>query len=226
MSYVSHPTDRRRAVGRLAALATAIAVAFLGVTLAGVTPGEAQRWVAGAGPAGPVIFVLAGGALGLALFPGHVTATVAGMLFGAVAGTALALAATLLGAGLCLLAGRRLGAHAVLSLLGPRGRRWREWLEANGFSAVLACRLAPGMPSGVVNYLAGLAGIRPRAFYAAVALGALPKTIAYVSLGGALADPLSARGAFAVALYVAAAAGGALVARRLIRSRPVAAPAG
>ena len=87
MSCVSHPTDRRRAAGRLVALATAIAVAFLGVTLAGVTPGDAQRWVAGAGAAGPVIFVLAGGALGLALFPGHVTATVAGMLFGAVAGT-------------------------------------------------------------------------------------------------------------------------------------------
>jgi uncharacterized membrane protein YdjX (TVP38/TMEM64 family) len=211
---------------RLAALVTAVAVAFVGVTAAGVTPGEAQAFLADAGPAGSVVFVLAGGALSLALFPGHVTATVAGLLFGAVAGTALALAATLLGAGLCLLAARRLGADAVLSLLGPRGRRWRAWVEANGFSAVLACRLAPAMPSGAVNYLAGLAGIRPRAFFAAVALGALPKTIAYVCLGGALADPLSARGAFAGALYLAAAAGGALVARHLIRSRPIAAPAG
>ena len=85
---------------------------------------------------------------------------------------------------------------------------------------MLASRLAPGTPSGIINYVAGLAGIRPRAFYAAVALGALPKTIAYVSLGGALADPLSARGAISVALYVGAAAGGALVARRLVKSRP------
>jgi len=51
-------------------------------------------------------------------------------------------------------------------------------------------------------------------------LGALPKTIAYVALGGALSDPVSARGGVAVALYLAAAAGGALVARRLIRSGP------
>ena len=114
---------------------------------------------------------------------------------------------------------------ALWSLLGPRGRRWRAWLEANGFSAVLATRLAPGMPSGAVNYVAGLAGIRQRAFYAAVALGALPKTIAYVALGGALSDPLSARGAFAAGLYAAAAVGGALVARRLVRSRPLAATA-
>jgi uncharacterized membrane protein YdjX (TVP38/TMEM64 family) len=219
MSCVSRGADRRRAVVRLALLGLVIAGAFAAVT----APGDAQRFVAGAGPAGPIVFVLVGGALGLALFPGHVTATVAGMLFGVVAGTALALAAALIGACLCLLAARQLGADALLSLLGPRGRRWRAWLTANGFSAVLASRLAPGMPSGAVNYLAGLCGIRPRAFFAAVALGALPKTIAYVALGGALSDPLSARGALAAALYAGAAAGGALVARRLVRSRPVAA---
>jgi uncharacterized membrane protein YdjX (TVP38/TMEM64 family) len=171
------------------------------------------------------VFVLAGGVLGLALFPGQVTATLAGALFGALAGTALTLAAALLGAGLCLLAARRLGADALLSLLGPRGRRRRIWLSANGFSAVLASRLAPGVPAGIVNYLAGLAGIRPRAFFAAVALGALPKTIAYVALGGALSEPLSTRGAIAASLYVAAAVGGALVARQLLRSRPAPAAA-
>ena len=47
------------------------------------------------------------------MFPGHVTATLAGVLFGALAGTALALAAALLGAGLCLLAARSVGADAV-----------------------------------------------------------------------------------------------------------------
>ena len=217
--------DRRRAVARLTLLGLSIGVAFLAMSFAGIGPTDAQRWVAGAGLAGPVVFVLAGGALGLALFPGHVTAAVAGVLFGAVAGTALALAAALLGAALCLLAARRFGADAVLSLLGPRGRRWQAWLVANGFSAVLASRLAPGTPSGMVNYLAGLAGIRQRAFYPAVALGALPKTIAYVTLGGALSDPISTRGALAVALYVGTAAGGALIARRLLRSRPVPATA-
>lgn len=225
MSPVGREADRRRAYARLALLALAIGAAFAGITVAGVGPADARRWVADAGPAGPVVFVLAAGVLGLALFPGHVTATLAGVLFGVLTGVALALAATLVGAGLALIVARRLGAHAVLSLLGPRGRRWQEWLTANGFSAVLACRLAPGTPSGVVNYLAGLAGIGSRAFYPAVALGALPKTIAYVALGGALADPLSARGLVAVSLYVAAAAGGALVARRLVRTRPTPAAA-
>ena len=201
-------------------LGLGIAAAYLTVTLAGIGPGDAQKWVEDAGVAGPVVFVLAGGVLGLALFPGQVTAAVAGMLFGAVAGTVLALAAALLAAALCFAAGRRLGADAVLSLLGPQGRLWRTWLEANGFGAVLACRLAPGAPAGILNYVAGLAGIRLRAILAAVALGALPKTVAYVALGGAISDPLSARGAFAVALYAGAAACGAMVARGLMRSRP------
>jgi uncharacterized membrane protein YdjX (TVP38/TMEM64 family) len=214
--------DRRRAVVRLALLGLTIAAAFVAVTAAGIGPGEVKRWVAGAGVAGPVVFVLAGAALGLALFPGHVIAAIAGLLFGAVGGTAVALAAAVIGAGLSLLVARLLGADALLSLLGPRGRRWREWVAANGFSAILASRLAPGMPCGVVNYLAGLAKIRTGAFVAAVLLGSVPKTIAYVTLGGALSHPLSERGGVAAALYVVAAAGGAVVARRLVRSRPAA----
>ena len=217
---MTHEAGRRRAVARLLVFAAALAAAFAAVALAGIGPGDVRHWVESAGPAGPALFVLAGAALGLALFPGHVTAALAGLLFGALAGTALALAAALLGAMLCLLAARLLGAGSVTALLGARGRLWQDWVREHGFSAVLASRLAPGTPSGAVNYLAGLAGIRPRAFAAAVALGALPKTIAYVSLGGALADPFSTRGAVAAALYAGAAIGGALLARRLVAARP------
>jgi uncharacterized membrane protein YdjX (TVP38/TMEM64 family) len=175
---------RWRALARLIVLGLAVGAVSLGVSLAGIGLGDAQGWVEQAGVAGPVVFVLAGGVLGLALFPGQVVAAVAGMLFGAVAGTALALGAAALAAASCVLAGRWLGADAVLSLLGPRGRRWRTWLRENGFAAVLACRLAPGTPAGILNYVAGLAGIRLGPIIAAVALGALPKTIAYVALGG------------------------------------------
>lgn len=209
--------DRRRAVVRLLLLAATVAVAGGAVAATGVGPDDARGWIAETGAAGPLVFVVAGGALGLALFPGQVTATLAGVLFGALAGTALTLSAAVLTAGLAWFVARRLGADALLALLPPRARRWRDWVAANGFGAVLVSRLAPGVPAGAVNYLAGLGGVAAPAFLAAVALGALPKTIAYVALGGALSDPLSARGALAAALYVAAAAGGVLVARRLAR---------
>lgn len=220
---MSRVRDRRRAAARLASLGVLIAAAFVAVTVAGIGPADVRGWVREAGALGPLLFVLAGGALGLALFPGQVTATAAGALFGAVAGTPIALLAALLAAAGSLLLARRIGADALLALLSPRARRRRAWVAEHGFGAVLASRLVPGVPSGLVNYLAGVAGIGMRAFLAAVALGALPKTIAYVALGGALADPLSARGAVAVGLYVAAALAGVLVARRLVAARPTAA---
>ena len=212
--------DRRRAVARLALLGLAIAAAFATVTLLGVSPADARHWVAEAGALGPLLFVLVAALLGLALFPGQLIATAAGALFGALTGIPIVLLAALIAAGLALLVARRIGAEALLSLLNPRARRWQSWLTDHGFSAVLASRLAPGVPAGIVNYLAGVTGIRTRAVLAAVALGALPKTIAYVALGGALADPVSTRGAIAAAVYVATAVAGAIVARRLIRARP------
>lgn len=62
--------DRRRAVVRLALLGLAIAVGFLAVSLAGIGPSDAQRWIAGAGPAGPVVFVLAAACSASRCFPG------------------------------------------------------------------------------------------------------------------------------------------------------------
>jgi uncharacterized membrane protein YdjX (TVP38/TMEM64 family) len=211
---------RRRAALRLAVLAGAVVVAFAALTLAGVSPAEVRGWVSAAGPAGPACFVLVGGALGWALFPGHVTAALAGALFGTAAGVGLALGAALVGAAGAFALARRFGADDAERVLGPRGLRWRGWVQANGFHAVLVSRLAPGVPSGIVNYVAGLSAIGAPAFLGAVCLGALPKTIAYVALGGALADPISGRGAVALGLYAAAALGGALAARRLLADVP------
>ena len=139
--------DRRRAVLRLALFALAIAAGFAAVTLAGFGPDDARRWVDDAGAAGPLVFVLVAAALGLVLFPGHVTAAAAGVLFGTLRRDrpdARGRAARL-DRWRCLVA-RHLGADALHSLLGPRARRRQAWVNENGFAAVLACRLAPGRP--------------------------------------------------------------------------------
>src|SRR5688572_25440998 len=110
--------DRRRALVRLALFALAIAAGFAAVTLAGFGPDDARRWVDDAGAAGPLLFVLVAAVLGLVLFPGHVTATAAGLLFGTAAGTGLMLATALLGSTLAFLLARRVGADALHALLG------------------------------------------------------------------------------------------------------------
>jgi uncharacterized membrane protein YdjX (TVP38/TMEM64 family) len=223
------PTDpaRRRALARLGAVALALAalVAVLSQTVGIPSVSQLAAWAQSAGPAAPAAFVLIAALSTCVLFPGQVSATAAGVLFGVAAGIALTLAAATLGAALAFLLARGVGAAPIGRLLGPRAAHWRTWISERGFSAVLTARLLPGTPASVLNYAAGLTSMRLRPFAAAVALGALPKTIAYVALGGALSAPLSTRGLLAIALYAATALAGALLARRHLHAARAARPA-
>ncbi|WP_037500299.1 TVP38/TMEM64 family protein [Solirubrobacter soli] len=216
---LADPT-RRRALVRVGAavLALAVLVTALAVTVGVPTPAEIAAWARAAGPSAPVLFLLFGAVSTCVLFPGNVVATAAGVVFGVFGGIALTLAAATLGATLAFLLARGAGAAPVGRLLGPRATYWRGWIAERGFSAVLTARLLPGTPAGVLNYAAGLTAMPVRAFAAAVAIGALPKTVAYVALGGALSAPLSTRGLLAIGLYAATALAGALLARRQLRA--------
>ncbi len=223
------PADqaRRRALARLgvAVLALVALVAVLAVTVGVPSPSELAEWARSAGPAAPALFVLIAAISTCVMFPGHVTATAAGVLFGVATGVALTLTAATLGAAVAFLLARSVGAAPIGRLLGPRAAHWRAWIAERGFSAVLTARLLPGTPANVLNYAAGLTAMPLRAFAAAVALGALPKTVAYVALGGALSAPLSTQGLLAIALYAAAALAGALLARRHVRAARATRPA-
>jgi uncharacterized membrane protein YdjX (TVP38/TMEM64 family) len=217
---------RRRALVRLGVAAVVLA-ALVGVLFATVgvpSPSQLALWARSAGPAAPALFVLVAAASTCVMFPGHVTATAAGVLFGVAGGVALTLAAATLGAALAFLLARGAGAGAIGQLLGPRAAHWRAWIAERGFSAVLTARLLPGSPAGILNYAAGLTAMPLRAFAAAVALGALPKTLAYVALGGALAAPFSGRGLLAAGLYAATALAGVLLARKHVRDARAASP--
>ena len=216
------PTDpaRRRALARLgvAVLALAVLVGVLALTVGVPTPSQLAAWARSAGPAAPALFVLIAAVSTCVMFPGQVTATAAGVLFGVAGGIGLTLAAATLGAVLAFLLARGVGAAPIGRLLGPRAAHWRAWIAERGFSAVLTARLLPGTPASILNYAAGLTAMPLRAFAAAVALGALPKTVAYVALGGALSAPLSTHGLLALALYAATALAGAVLARHQLRA--------
>lgn len=206
-----------------AVLALVALVAALALTVGVPTPAELAAWARDAGPAAPALFLLFGALSTCVLFPGNVTATAAGVVFGVFGGIALTLAAATLGGTLAFLLARGAGAAPIGRLLGPRATYWRTWIAERGFSAVLTARLLPGTPAGVLNYAAGLTAMPVRAFAAAVAIGALPKTLAYVALGGALSAPFSTRGLLAISLYAATALAGALLARRHLRAARAAA---
>jgi uncharacterized membrane protein YdjX (TVP38/TMEM64 family) len=207
---------------RLAVLVVALAAcALLVATVVSPTAGGVRDRVDDAGVAAPLVFVAVSAALTVVLFPGPLLAGASGLLFGTALGTPLSITAATLGACLAFSLSRWWAHDAVERLAGPRIRVLRRWVGERGFLSVLYARIAPGVPYTLVNYAAGLAPIRLGTFAAATALGAAPRAFAYTALGGSLDDLRSPEAIVAVAVLVAMALAGALLARREVRGRHV-----
>jgi len=212
--------DPRRARLRLAVFAALVLGLFAAATLSGSLPsaGEVRDWGDDLGVAGRLGFIPAA-ACALCLFvPGPVLAGAAGLLFGTAAGTPIALTFIVLGAVMQMSISRYLAGDAAVHLLPERVRRFDRFIEERGFWAVFYMRLAPAIPYNLVNYGAGLTRLKARAMAAGTAVGALPRTFAWVALGGSLDDLGSPEAKAAITLLVVMAIGGALVARRQLAS--------
>jgi len=205
---------------RLATFGAIVLGLFAAATLSGELPNadEVRDWGDGLGRVGPIVFVPAAAA-GLCLFmPGPVLAGAAGLLFGTAGGTAVALAFIVLGAVMQMSISRYLAGDAAAGLLPERVKRFDRFIEQRGFWAVFYMRIAPAIPYNLVNYGAGLTSLRVRAMAAGTAVGALPRTFAWVALGGNLDDLGSTEAKIAIALLVVMALTGAVLARRQLAS--------
>lgn len=167
-----------------------------------------RDWVHGEGVAAPVVFVLLSAALTVAAVPGPLLAGASGLLFGTAEGTPLAILAATLGATEAFLLARFVAGDAVERLGGPRLRALSEWIGRRDFLSVLYARIMPGAPYSLVNYAAGLAPVRLKAFVVATALGVAPRAFAYTALGGHLGNLGHPEVLIAVGVLVAMALGG------------------
>jgi uncharacterized membrane protein YdjX (TVP38/TMEM64 family) len=209
-----------RARLRLFVFAALVLGLFLAATVSGRLPNaeEVRDWGDGLGWTGPLVFIPAA-ACGLCLFmPGPVLAGAAGLLFGTAGGTPIALTFIVLGAVMQMSISRYLAGDAARELLPERVKRFDRFIEERGFWAVFYMRLAPAIPYNLVNYGAGLTSLKLRAMAAGTAVGAAPRTFAWVALGGNLDDLGSTEAKVAIALLVAMALFGALLARRQLAS--------
>jgi len=212
---------RRAAALRLGALAAALVAFVLVLALSGsISAGRVRSWGDGYGAAGPLVFIAVSASLTVVLFPGPVLAAASGLLFGTALGTPVSIASATLGATLAFCLSRWWAHDAVVALAGPRVHALRAWIGRRGFLTVLYARIAPGVPYTLVNYAAGLTPVALRSFVVATAIGVAPRAFAYTALGGSLGDLGSPEALAAVAVLVAMAVGGALLARRdLARGR-------
>jgi uncharacterized membrane protein YdjX (TVP38/TMEM64 family) len=188
---------------RLAIFAVIVVGLFLAATVGGYLPdsGEIRDWGDGLGAAGPILFVPAAASLLCLFVPGPVLAGAAGLLFGTGGGTPVPNS-------------RYLAGDAARHLLPERVKRFDRFIEEKGFWAVFYMRLAPAIPYNLVNYGAGLTSLKVRAMAAGTAVGAAPRSFAWVALGGNLDDLGAPEAKVAIALLVAMAVAGAFLARR------------
>ncbi|MBD8870420.1 TVP38/TMEM64 family protein [Nocardioides donggukensis] len=214
---VAAPRGRlgRRHVVRAAALVALVVVTSVVAEVQGMPDVDSLRdRVEGAGGAGMAVFV--GGYALLALLPAPkgVLTALGGALFGWVAGAALSLVGALIGAVVAFDAGRWLGRETVDRLTHGRLRAVDDLLRDHGLGAVLAVRLVPVLPYTVINYAAGLSGVRRRDYVLGSALGMVPGSLAYSAVGAWGTSPwgLLAAGAALVVLVVV----GATLGRRLL----------
>ena len=222
MPVKSPPTDSHRAARlRLAGFAALVLTLFAVATASGRLPDadEVRDWGESLGVVGPLVFVPAAAAMLCLFVPGPVVAGAAGLLFGTAAGTPVALAFIVLGAVMQMSISRYLAGDAARHLLPERVKRFDQFIEERGFWAVFYMRLTPAIPYNLVNYGAGLTSLKVRSMAAGTAVGAAPRTFAWVALGGSLDDLGAPEAKVAIALLALMAVMGAFLARRQLRGQ-------
>lgn len=148
-------------------------------------------WVDQLGPAAPVVAVGIAALLLCALVPRTAVSLGCGALFGAVAGATWSLAAALIAATLTYAAGRWAGRDFVAAHAGDRLGRLDRWLTRRGLLAVIVVRLQPIAPFGLVGYAYGTSTVRFRHYILGTALGGLPSSFSYATIGAAAIAPHS-----------------------------------
>jgi uncharacterized membrane protein YdjX (TVP38/TMEM64 family) len=160
-----------------------------------------------------------------AMVSGTLLAATTGILLGGPAGMPVALAGAMAGSAVAFLIARRFGRGPADALCGPRLERVKARIEDRPVLSVALIRIAPGSPSSVLNYGAGLTRIRLHEFLAGSVLGGAPRVLAYTALGGAIAEGLVWPAFAGFALIGAIGIAGMLVARRRRAAAPLAATA-
>ncbi len=203
-----------RVVAAVAAVVAVVAVVYV-VGVPGLA--EIQSTVQAAGIWAPLLFLALQVAMTVAPVPRTVFTVAAGVLFGAVTGLLLAVVGTALAAVAAFWLVRMLGAGFVERHADRAAVAWvQARLDRRGLLAVVSLRLIPALPFSVLNYAAGLSGIRFAPYLLGTVLGTLPGTVAIVVLGDAVTDgtPDPALLAVSVVSGLVGLTGAAVVARR------------
>jgi uncharacterized membrane protein YdjX (TVP38/TMEM64 family) len=133
----------------------------------------------------PLIFMVLYGAAATVGIPASIFVISAGFIWGWVMGTVYATAGGMLGATASFFVARFIG-EGLLDRFGRAGRMIARQADHAGFRSLLVLRNIPGIPFAVLNYAAGVAGVRFRDFFFATLIGIIPSKLVLTYCADAL----------------------------------------
>ncbi len=161
-------------------------------------------WVQTLGALGVVLFILAYALATVFFLPGWIFTVAAGLVYGVIGGTAVALAGAIIGSTLAFLCGRYLVRERVRA--ATKGNKKFAAIDQaigkQGWKIVGLLRLSPLIPFNLSNYFYGVTAVSLWQYVLASAIGMLPGTLLYAYLGGAGKAGLSGGGGGSPLKYV------------------------
>jgi uncharacterized membrane protein YdjX (TVP38/TMEM64 family) len=134
---------------------------------------------------GPIVFILVFAAGCIFAAPASVFCIAAGFIWGWLLGGTYALIGGLLGAVASFYVARFVG-EGLLHRFGRIGELVKKQADHAGFRNLLILRYIPGIPFAVLNYGAGVAGVRFRDYLPATILGVIPPMFVFAYCADAL----------------------------------------
>jgi uncharacterized membrane protein YdjX (TVP38/TMEM64 family) len=191
----------RRLIAPVILIAIIAAVWALGLTDHLTWTGLAREhaalkvWVASHPMTAPILFLLIYVATVTMSLPQAGLLTLSGgLLFGTLAGGALAVAGATIGAVFLFLIARSAFGESLSRRGGTALEKLRDRLRRDGFFYLLAVRLIPVVPFWLINLAAAAGGIRLRPFVLATVIGILPATFVTAWIGAGLSQVLAQGG--------------------------------
>jgi uncharacterized membrane protein YdjX (TVP38/TMEM64 family) len=121
----------------------------------------------------PLVFILLYAIGCVVALPASLFVVAAGFIWGWVLGGCYAMIGGTIGGVIAFFAGRFIG-EGLLDRFGRIGRVVAKQVDHAGFQSLLILRNIPGIPFAVLNYGAGVAGVRFRDFFFSTIIGIAP----------------------------------------------------
>lgn len=160
-------------------IATGLAVYLLG----GINPAQLQAWLNQAGIWAPIIYIIIYTIATILVLPSTALNLTGGAIFGLWLGTLWTSIAAIIAAVVAFAFTRTVGREIITQKLAGRWQSMNAEISQGGLFYILAIRLLPIIPYGLVNFAAGLTSIRFRDYLIGTILGTVPGILPFVMLG-------------------------------------------